>query len=279
MLDFKSIVKRTDLYNFHSHTQFCDGRANMEDFVKEAIMEGFSDYGFSPHSPIPATSPCNMSNENAEKYIAEFRRLKEKYGNRINLYLSMEIDYLDKDWGPSNKFYDQYPLDYKIGSVHFIPSFDNTKQFIDIDGDFESFNRKMSDYFHDDIEAVVRSFYKSSMDMIEAGGFDVIGHFDKIGHNASHYSNGIEDEKWYMELVYNEFTSIMDNNLIIEVNTKALAEHHRTFPNEKFYEWLKKYDAPLLINSDSHYPKLINAGRIETMEKLAKMGIYTPASL
>lgn len=277
MLDFQGIISKSNLYNFHSHTQFCDGRADMEDFVVEAIREGFTDYGFSPHSPIPIASPCNMSEENAERYVNEFNRLKDKYGDRINLYLSMEIDFLGAEWGPSNPYFDHFHLDYKIGSVHFIPSFADASQFIDIDGNFESFRTKMDKYFNNDIEAVVKSFYHSSMNMIDAGGFDVIGHFDKIGHNAGHFANGIENEKWYIDLVHKEFTSIMDNHLIIEVNTKALAEHGRTFPNERFYDLLKKYDAPLLINSDSHYPKLINAGRMETIEKLAKMGIYTPA--
>ena len=48
MIDFKGITQRTQLYNFHSHTQFCDGRAAMHDFVVAAIEQGFTDYGFRP---------------------------------------------------------------------------------------------------------------------------------------------------------------------------------------------------------------------------------------
>ena len=29
MFDFNRTVKETDLYNFHTHTQFCDGHATM----------------------------------------------------------------------------------------------------------------------------------------------------------------------------------------------------------------------------------------------------------
>lgn len=277
MLDFRNIISRSNLYNFHSHTQFCDGRADMEAFVNEAIKEGFTDYGFSPHSPIPFDSPCNMTKENAELYRIEFSRLKDIYGDKINLYLSMEIDYIGDEWGPANPYFDSLDFDYKIGSVHFIPSFKDNKQYVDIDGHFDSFKVKMHTYFYDDIDAVVRSFYSQSMKMIEQGGFDVIGHFDKIGHNGAHFREGIEQEAWYNKLVHEEFDAIMDNHLIIEVNTKALAEHNRTFPNAKYYDLLRKYDAPILINSDAHYPHLINAGRMETIETLAKMGIYNPA--
>ena len=34
----------TNLTNYHSHCLYCDGRANMEDFIRFAISEGFSSY-------------------------------------------------------------------------------------------------------------------------------------------------------------------------------------------------------------------------------------------
>lgn len=276
MIDFDAIIKTTDLYNFHSHTQFCDGRASMEQFVIEAIAQGFTHYGFSPHSPIPFVSSCNMSREGALEYRAEVDRLREKYGDKIKLYLSMEIDYISPEWNASNPYFDEFAMDYRISAVHFIPSFDDAEKYIDIDGRYESFRQKMGVYFHDDIEAVVRSFYSQSMDMIEYGGFDIIGHFDKIGHNAGHYRPGIEEEEWYQSLVELEFEAIMDNRLIIEVNTKSLAQHGRTFPNRHLWHLLSRYKSPLLVNSDAHYPDLINAGRMETIASLAELGLYCP---
>ena len=40
-----------NLTNYHSHSLYCDGRANMEDFVRFALSEGFTSYGFSSHAP------------------------------------------------------------------------------------------------------------------------------------------------------------------------------------------------------------------------------------
>lgn len=268
MIDFNKIKSRSKLYNFHSHTQFCDGHAPMEDFVKEAVAENFTDYGFSPHSPIPFESPCNMSMSAVDDYMNEYNRLKSLYGDRINLYLSMEIDYLGSQWGATNKYFDTIPLDYKISSVHFIPSFVDSKLYIDIDGRYPAFKQKMELYFNNDIKAVVESFYKQSIDMIEAGGFDIIGHFDKIGHNASHFKEGIENEDWYHKLFMRTFEAIMDNHLIIEINTKAYVDHNRFFPNIKYFDLLKKSGAALLVNSDAHYPQFINLGRNEAMRLL-----------
>ena len=36
-----------NLTNYHSHCSLCDGRAPMEDFVREAVRRGFTSYGIS----------------------------------------------------------------------------------------------------------------------------------------------------------------------------------------------------------------------------------------
>ena len=52
----------------------------------------------------------------------------------------------------------------------------------------------------------------------------------------------------------------------IEINTKAYTTGNRFFPNAKYWKWMIDYNAPVLFNSDVHYPELINAGRSEAME-------------
>lgn len=260
MIDFKKITDNTRLYNFHSHTQFCDGYAPMREFVTAAIDAGFTHYGFSPHSPIPFDSPCNIKEENVAAYLSEFESLKKEFAGKIDLYKSMEIDYIDDNWGPSNPYFDTINLDYKIGSVHFIPHDDI---HIDTDGSFQNFKVKMETYFDNDIRHVVESFYNQTLKMIEAGGFDIIGHFDKIGQNAGYFQPGIEDEEWYQNLISKVIDAIKDTGLIAEINTKSLTQHGRFFPGKRYFHILKKYEIPVIINSDAHYPALINAGREE----------------
>ena len=267
MIDFKAIIQTTNLYNFHAHTLYCDGHAPMEDFVKEAIGQGFTHFGFSPHSPLQFESSCNMSRASVPQYLDEISRLKELYGSKLHIYTSMEIDYTD-ELGPSSPYFDELPLDYRIGSVHFIPSFLNPAEYVDIDGRPEWFIEKMHTYFHDDIEAVVRSFYAQSLKMVEKGGFDVIGHFDKIGFNAEAFKKGVTAEVWYDKLVLQLFDAIMDYHYVIEVNTKAWEQRGRFYPDVKFFGLLKKYDSTVLVNSDAHYPERINSGRFKALQLL-----------
>ena len=268
-MNFLETIGDSQLYNFHSHTQFCDGRASMEMFAREVVAQGFSHYGFSPHSPIPVESPCNMLKVDVSVYLDEVTRIKKEFGNdKTTFYASMEIDYLGKDWGPAIEYFQNLPLDYRIGSVHFIPC--QTGEMIDIDGSHENFDKKMERYFAGDIRYVVETFYNQSIEMVNGGGFDLIGHFDKIGNNASHYCPNIEEESWYQALVSELIEAIITQKLTIEINTKAWDKHNRFFPHSRYWKLLLNAQVPIIINSDAHYPHLINANRDEALSQLQR---------
>ena len=197
-----------NLTNYHSHCLYCDGVAPAEDFVKEAIAMGFSSYGISSHAPIPFESCWNMKQEKLTDYIVEINSLKEKYKNDIELYIGLEIDYLDKTYNPASSIFQTTPLDYRIGSVHFLKIGD--EQFIDIDTSPEQFKITVETIFNGDIIKLVRHYFDTMVQMIETGGFDFIGHADKISMNALSYRQGITSEKWYNELIQDYFHFIAE---------------------------------------------------------------------
>ncbi len=136
----------------------------------------------------------------------------------------------------------------------------------------------MHDYFHDDIHYVVNTFFDQSLAMVRAGGFDLIGHFDKIGHNASHFCPGIEDEPFYRRRLLELTDAIIASGVTVEINTKALAEHGRLFPSSSVWPILLKAGVPVVVNSDAHYTHLVNASRPEALAMLEKTAaeISTP---
>lgn len=257
----------------------------MEAFAREAVARGFTHYGFSPHSPLRFYSPCNMLGTNVPRYLAEVARIRREHGASCRFYAGMEIDYIDDTWGPSASYFRQLPLDYRIGSVHFIPTKDG--RFVDIDGSPERFCRNMEEVFEKDIRYVVETFYRQSRRMVLAGCFDFIGHFDKIGMNASAWQPGIEEEPWYRGLVDELVDLIIDRRLAVEVNTKiydktapADAVGHpagapdgtgRFFPAPRHLSRLKAAGIPILVNSDVHVPVLIDSGRSAALSLLASL--------
>ncbi len=255
------------LYTLHSHTEFCDGRAQMEAFAREAVAQGFTHYGFSPHSPLPVESPCNMHRDKVERYLAEVERIRRDHPG-CQFFCSMEIDYLggDTGWGPAHPYFDALPLDYRIGSVHFIPS--QSGEWIDIDGSSERFARNLEAKFEGDLQYVIDTFFDQTEAMLRAGGLDIIGHFDKIGLNASSVQPDIELTSHYAQRIDRIIDLIAASGVTVEINTKAYARHGRFFPRHDLWHKIKELHIPVVINSDAHVPALINAGREEALKLL-----------
>lgn len=261
-MDFRKIISSTRNYNFHSHTQFCDGHATMEAMAAAAVACGMRHYGFTPHSPLPIESPCNMPIDSVDAFIAEVKRLQQDPAHAAcTFYTGMEIDYMGPQFGPASDYFRELPLDYRIGSVHFIPSQDG--EYLDIDGSPERFKQRMADRFRNDIEYVVHTFFRQSLDMVVAGGFDILGHFDKIGHNASEYAPGIADSSFYAECIEPLLNYICENRLTVELNTKARTQYGYFFPNPRYLPRLMESGVPVVVNSDAHYPDRITASRDE----------------
>lgn len=248
-------------YNLHSHTQFCDGHADMETMVRGAVDAGLRYYGFSPHGPIDIPSPCNMRLADVAAYAAEAERLRQKYAGDIALFTGMEVDYLAPGQGPASPAVRDYGLDYVIGSVHFVPAPDGT--FADTDGPAERFRTYVNDIFGGDLRYVVDTFFAQTRDMVREGGLDIIGHFDKIAQNASTMEPDIESQAWFGRQLDDTIDCILASGVAVEINTKARARHGRFFPHTRLWQRLKQAGVTILVNSDAHDPALTDASRGE----------------
>lgn len=266
-----------NLTNYHSHSLYCDGRAGMEDFVRFAISEGFTSYGFSSHAPLPFPTFWTMEWDSMDDYLAEFRRLKLKYAQDIELYIGLEIDYLNEESNPSIARFRELPLDYRIGSVHML--YTDKGNVVDIDATADKFREIVDEHFAGDIVRVVKQYYNSLMKMVELGGFDIVGHADKMHYNASCYRPGLLDEPWYDELIHIYFAEIARKGYQVEINTKAYHDLGTFYPNERYFSTLYDLGIRVQVNSDSHYPERINNGRPEALHALKYAGYKTVMEL
>lgn len=264
------IITATDDYNLHSHTQFCDGRATMELMARAAVDAGMKVYGFSPHSTVPVASGCNMSRESVAAYLDEADRLRDIHMANLLLLTSMEIDYIDADWGPHHDYFQRLPLHYRIGSVHFVPTQDDDVP-VDCDGRFERFSRNLRDVFHGDLRYVVERYFEQVLLMQERGGFDLLAHFDKIAGNASQADPAIENQHWYEALVDDVIDHAAVSGTVVEINTKAYDTTGRFYPAERWWPRLMTAGIPLAVDSDAHYPDRILSGRAEALKRLARI--------
>lgn len=262
-----------NLTNYHSHCLYCDGRADMDSFIRFAISEGFTSYGVSSHAPLPFPTAWTMEWDSMEDYLEEFRRVREKYAGKIEFYVGLEIDYLNEESNPSVSRFRELPLDYRIGSVHLLHN--DAGEVIDIDVPASTFRKVVDEHFGGDLERVVRLYYARLMRMVESGGFDIVGHADKMHYNAACYRPGLLDEAWYDCLVKDYFAEIARRGYQMEINTKAYHDLGTFYPNERYFPYLHQLGIRVQVNSDSHYPERINNGRREALEALRKAGYKT----
>lgn len=259
-----------NLTNYHSHCTFCDGRAPLEDFIKEAIAQGFTSYGISSHAPLPFSTRWTMDWEQMPAYLAEANRLKRKYAEQIEFYIGLEIDYLNEESNPSVARFQTLPLDYRIGSVHLL--YDERGEVVDIDVSPEVFRQIVDESFGGDLDRVIHLYYNRLLQMIELGGFDILGHADKMHYNASCYRPGLLDELWYEELMRNYFQEVARRGYMVEINTKAYHLLGTFYPNERYFNLLKELGIRVQVNSDAHYPEKVNNARPEALTALLQAG-------
>ena len=152
-------------------------------------------------------------------YLAEFRRLKKKYKEEIELYVGMEIDYLNPEQHPATDYFQHLPLDYRIGSVHLI--YTPAGQIIDTDTSPENFRKLWKEKFQGDLRRLLETYFEASMRLVEAGGFDFVGHADKISYNAGICQPDLFRQGWFTDMLKEYFTLIAERGIMMEINTKA----------------------------------------------------------
>ena len=262
-----------NLTNYHSHCLFCDGRADMDAFIRFAIAQGFTSYGVSSHAPLPFPTAWTMEWDQMDNYFQEFYQIKERYKDQIEFYIGLEIDYLNENSNPASVIFQELPLDYRIGSVHLL--YNDHQRVVDIDVAPPVFRDIVDHHFGGDLERVVRLYYDRQLHMMELGGFDILGHADKMHYNAQSYHPTLLDESWYETLIHHYFEKIAQYGYIVEINTKAYDTYHTFFPNKRYLPLLKELGIRVQVNSDSHYPERINNGRLQALEALREAGFTT----
>jgi histidinol-phosphatase (PHP family) len=260
--------------NYHSHCTFCDGRSSMEEFVKFAIAKGVKKYGFSSHAPLPFNTHWNMKLDDFTEYQDEFYRLKMKYSADIELYIGLEIDYINNFFEARNELYATSHFDYLIGSIHFMDRLPEGN-FWCVDGPFDDFNAGLQTLFGGDICLATERFFEISKLMIQNDGFDIVGHVDKIALSASRYSDFTITDSWYRNQMGDVLQLVKDKGLILEINTKSLNETGVTYPDAQFFPLIKELKIPIMVNSDCHYPTNVIDGFESAFKALKKAGFTT----
>jgi len=255
----------------HTHTIYCDGKQDMETLIISAINQNVKQIGISSHAPIKIPNNWSMDIKMMDKYRSEITKLKAIYKNQIDIFASLEIDYIPGMSYPFDYFKKQLKLDYTIGSIHLVkPQKKNQLWFID--GDKQTSIDNMLNLFDGEARQAVQCFYKQSREMIRSQKPDIIGHLDKVIMNTAHLID--VNDNWYQKEIENTLWEIKKHNVIVEANTRGLykGKWKDTFPSAKILKLCYEMDIPVLISSDAHHSKELLLHYPQTLAKLKQIG-------
>lgn len=245
------------LANFHTHSTFCDGKNTPFEVVEKAIEKGFSSIGFSGHGYTPFDLRYCM--KDTTSYIAEIKRLKQEYKNKIEIYLGVEED----AFNPLNRS----DFDYVIGSSHYFKVED---KYYPIDSSYDYF-KKCLEVFNYDIQLLAQTYYKTFLDYIVKRKPDIVGHFDLITKFDELDKSLFFEDKKYNQIAEKYMKKAVETECIFEVNTGAISRGLRTsvYPAENLLYVIKKENGKLILSSDSHNIDTLDFG-FKDVEKYLK---------
>lgn len=246
------------LIDYHTHSILSDGHATYETMVRAAIEKGLNEIGFSDHVCLKPVSWA-IDKVDLPVMTGQISEVREKYGHLINIKFGIELDYFPDREDELRNIIESLPLDYVIGSVHFIDEW--------------NFDNDRSLYGKWTNNSLYEKYYHLVQQAIESNLFDIIGHIDIIKKFCVYP----ESDQTFL---YEETAKrLREKNLVVELNTGGLDRPCAEFnPGQPWIEILYANDIPVTITSDAHYSEQIARHFQEGIELLKKVGYHRIAT-
>ncbi len=255
--------------NFHTHTVFCDGADTAEDMVRSAIEAGMDEIGFSGHAYTPFDTSWCMIPETTERYIAEVRRLADKYSGKIKVYCGLEADFYS--------VFDASRFDYVIGSVHYV---EKDGVYYPTDESADLLKDAADKAWGGDIYALIEDYYALEARVAEVTGADIIGHFDLITKFNEKEPLFDESNPRYVSAAEKAADALIKSGVPFEINTGAMSRCRRSvpYPSESIMRYIAGHGGKFVLSSDSHSVATIDYGFDKARQIAARAGAVIESS-
>jgi histidinol-phosphatase (PHP family) len=244
------MIYRTD---YHMHSFYSDGRSVPEDYIETALKAGLSEMGFSEHLTLfRELEDWNMNPVNLSPYLEHIKLLKDET-KKIKIKTGLEVDFIPGKEKETGKYLAPLPLDYIIGSVHYLG-----EKTVDVGPEF---------YEGKSIDRLFESYFDSVISAVNSDLFDIIGHCDLI--RIYGYKPASDPEPLYRNLA----RAMKAHNVAFEINTngrnRPLADF---YPDRRYLHIFREENIPVCVNSDAHMPSRIGQYFDEAYELLRYVG-------
>jgi histidinol-phosphatase (PHP family) len=261
----------------HTHTEFCDGKGDIESFCRTAYEKGLSAIGFSAHGPITKKtgipSDWHLPDERLGEYMDSVNAARRRWEGKLPVYLGLEVDYIKGLIGPADRGLQELGLDYLIGSVHYVISPRDGEPFT-VDSSGEEFTMDMRRHLGGDGEALAELYWDAVEDMIHAGGFDILGHMDLVKKNNPNQEWFSMESDNYRRRLRQAAVQTGRSGVVAEINTGGLnrGKTRDPYPSPELLLLLKAENVPVTITADAHEPSHLGGHYDTAREELIRAG-------
>ena len=224
--------------NYHTHTHRCHHANGLdEEYIKKAITEGVKILGFSDHAPYifknNYVSYFKMLPEEADEYYSSLSRLREKYRDKIEIYIGYEAEYYPEVWEQTLEFWKRGSTpEYLVLGQHMIG------EEHDLEGRVPSTRPNL----------LIREYVDETVAGIKTGVFTYLAHPDLVNYTG--------DDETYEEEMTRLIQAANEENMPLEINMLGLVEN-RCYPRDFFWEIAKKHEPRVILGCDAHSPERV----------------------
>ncbi len=220
-------------YNYHTHTPRCNHASGTpEEYIQRAIACGVRYMGFSDHAPsmFPAATQIKsrMQLSEAGDYVAELRRLRDKYRDWIDLKIGFEMEYYPHHFGDMLRIVKDLGIEYLILGQHYTREEGVGCRYVTAPIDDEN-------DFKEHVASVVEG--------MQSGVFTYLAHPDVFCF--------VGDRDLYLEEMQKICVASKAYHVPLELNFYGIRDR-RNYPNTAFWELVGEASCPVVFGFDSH---------------------------
>ena len=228
------------------HSTWDDGKCSVEEMIAASRNAGLTSVGLSVHSPMPFENCWECPKERLGDYMAEVRKMQQKYAGEISVYLGIEWDVTAQDL-------DLSAFDYVIGSVHEIPVPGGGTRSADANP--ETTAAYISECFGGDADAAAEAYFAELSKVANKPEVDIVGHFDLLTKFDETHHFFDENSPRYQAAARAAMRELVGAGKIFEVNTGAISRGYRTtpYPSTQWLKLLCEMGGKVTVSADAHH--------------------------
>ncbi len=234
----------------HIHTRLCNhATGEMEEYVQAALGKGLKTIIFREHleEDIVYSDRTWLTEADFAYYFEEGWRLKEKYADRINVQLGVEIGFNPLAIDLLQEKITRYPWDHIGLSYHY---YFTGKVHLNMVSRRQSNIAKLAEI---GVEKVLSEYFSGLIQGITHLDCHILCHLDAA---LRHYP-GLRFSATHLELIDRILELMKQKNMSLEINTSGFPIRNEPYPGKGILRKAVALNIHLMAGSDAHHPNQV----------------------